>query len=1174
MCISGISKQRRRHILYGMTVFFVVVGTVFTLPYQRGTDPYAAIAEGFSEGLEATCAENGVGWCETATAYYVVHDVEIPSEYHFSLDKPIIVENGARLTIGKGVRFIFTRGGPETYPLGLIAVDGAVFAQGTEEDPIIFAKEDDDTEYTLGFFGARVTFDHVRIEGGGQGTSTPIFPVFLQRMFGTVFADTIFDVVPAVRFEGGVVMMDNTIISGSGGADIFLPGGEQRTVTSVPDSSLRIEHSDFGCDTDIPAILNGNGPAYGDPSYPSVVTLRDNWYGSADGPRAFDHFDDRTGKEIIGPVYLDGFSAQAHMERCASNVLFLPGLKASRLYMRNEEGREDTLWPPTLFSDDISDLALEEDGYSKNEVYTADVLESAGLTDYYASFLDDLERKKETYVINDFLPFAYDWRMSVHDVAYGSTPYSDDVKSLSYETDRLARSSKSGKVTIVAHSNGGLIAKELLKLLEEQAEIGLIDRVILVGTPQMGTPKSILSLLYGYDEELVHGILASRKNVRELAENMPGAYGLLPSDTYFDRAKEPIVTFSYGEYTRVRDFYDAYGGSISDRDKLDLFLTGEGDRREKPEKSEITLENVLRRNLLDAAQADRRILDAWTIPSDIEVIQIAGWGLDTISGIRYAEKEKMTCLFPKVCFGTGEYEAFYEPKFTVDGDAIVTAPSALMLPESENVKQYWVDLWDYNDNFPDKDHANFLEMSFFRDFFSQLLEHQENNSDLPEYIRSSRPSDYENAKPRIRMSLYSPLDVSLVDHDGNRTGTVRIEENGEEYVSSEQHIPGSSFLNLDERKYISFPAGVPVDIRLNGYADGAYTLRFEEIRLTEAGEEVVSRTTFKDLPTVAGTTVTLSVPEAGLSELSILSTDLNGDGETDYTVEPVANGIATFQEPVTDTGPPETTLGLAGQEGMNGWFLGDVTVMLSAIDDGGSVASTEYSLDDEASWEPYREPFILSTEGRTSVSYRSTDEVGNVEETKQAEIRIDRMPPIARIGFDLDNRDIVVSGSDKQSDVAVQQEKEDISPKRKFWNSIFLWIPGQAWNDKTRIRVNTTLTDEAGRLTEVGYGQERKPGIGIGLTDFTIRQDGQGVATSGMTALYDAAPGRFGRGYALLSAFLSTGSDSVWTQYTQRWGQTLILSFYDEASPKREWVRGAVVPAFEVLDGVVKIIVE
>ena len=45
--------------------------------------------------------------------------------------------------------------------------------------------------------------------------------------------------------------------------------------------------------------------------------------------------------------------------------------------------------------------------------------------------------------------------------------------------------------------------------------------------------------------------------------------------------------------------------------------------------------------------------------------------------------------------------------------------------------------------------------------------------------------------------------------------------------------------------------------------------------------------------------------------------------------------------------------------------------------------------------------------------YRSTDQAGNIGETKREEVKIDRTAPVARIGLDSDTRGIVVSGSDE-----------------------------------------------------------------------------------------------------------------------------------------------------------------
>ncbi len=57
-----------------------------------------------------------------------------------------------------------------------------------------------------------------------------------------------------------------------------------------------------------------------------------------------------------------------------ANVLFLPGIKASRLYKKGTLGTEDQLWLPNYFGNDLKDLALDGDGKSVNSVYAKDIL--------------------------------------------------------------------------------------------------------------------------------------------------------------------------------------------------------------------------------------------------------------------------------------------------------------------------------------------------------------------------------------------------------------------------------------------------------------------------------------------------------------------------------------------------------------------------------------------------------------------------------------------------------------------------------------------------------------------------------------------------------------------------------------------------------------------------------
>jgi len=107
--------------------------------------------------------------------------------------------------------------------------------------------------------------------------------------------------------------------------------------------------------------------------------------------------------------------------------------------------------------------------------------------------------------------------------------------------------------------------------------------------------------------------------------------------------------------------------------------------------------------------------------------------------------------------------------------------------------------------------------------------------------------------------------------------------------------------------------------------------------------------------------------------------------------------MSVNEEGILDTQPPTTTANLSGVNGKNGWYISDVDVTLMADDgDGMGVASTEYSFD-LASWLTYSFPITISAEGMTTLYYRSTDLAGNVEETQDLTVKIDKTQPVITV---------------------------------------------------------------------------------------------------------------------------------------------------------------------------------
>ncbi|GAA3405618.1 right-handed parallel beta-helix repeat-containing protein [Paenibacillus hodogayensis] len=100
---------------------------------------------------------------------------------------------------------------------------------------------------------------------------------------------------------------------------------------------------------------------------------------------------------------------------------------------------------------------------------------------------------------------------------------------------------------------------------------------------------------------------------------------------------------------------------------------------------------------------------------------------------------------------------------------------------------------------------------------------------------------------------------------------------------------------------------------------------------------------------------------------------------------------------------PFTTMHASGTMGENGWHVGTVTVMLTAERGDLPVASTQYKLSvaDQVyggdrpltdGYVPYTAP-ITVTNGVYGLTYRSVDILGNIEEEKTAQLRVDQTGP-------------------------------------------------------------------------------------------------------------------------------------------------------------------------------------
>lgn len=587
-----------------------------------------------------------------------------------------------------------------------------------------------------------------------------------------------------------------------------------------------------------------------------------------------------------------------------SSVAFLPGLQASRLF---EEGLvfEDKLWEPNRDADARS-LAMDSDGTGANpDIYTKPgpdgaLDEAFGLTtNIYKAFLNDLaEWKEDDGVIADYAVLPYDWRLAFGAVLGGGSiedgklyydaSYATDTPYIFSELERLVEGSDTGRVVLVGHSMGGLLIKKLLADLEDNPAhpyrhlLGKIDTVVLVASPQLGTPKAVASLLHGFGQELdipPFGIpnFATDDTLREIAHDMPSGYTLVPSDMYFDRVRDvdedgaelPSTTILRGRGAGPVDSYD---------EMREFFATDFGDAS-----GDIEVPLQPRSDFLDDAHALHARLDGWYPPDldgngtpDFRVVQIAGWGItDTVSGIEYVQARRVTECPPSVSGTCFENYLRPEPVFTTDGDGTVVVPSAVSIGETSsddgNVETWYVDMYQYNLRNIDRSHASILEVPDVRTAIKDTF----TDTDVDGTYLHTTSDNLTVPDDLLRIALHSPVALTLTDTDGN---VVRmVTEDGGTY--SDEGIPNSYLFRFGESTYAGVPLyGGPLTLTLQGTGDGVFTLKLVE----EHGGVVAGTRTFTEIPVTPALSGTMTLSALGNIEELVLDTD--GDGVEDTTV--------------------------------------------------------------------------------------------------------------------------------------------------------------------------------------------------------------------------------------------------------------------------------------------------
>ncbi len=590
---------------------------------------------------------------------------------------------------------------------------------------------------------------------------------------------------------------------------------------------------------------------------------------------------------------------------CFSNVLFIPGIMGSRLYQSGEE-----LWVSSSDSKQ-ADLALDIQGKSINDIYTKDdtqnngELDETGIVDdvysfnIYQSFITDLKNWKNDGTIKDYAFIPYDWRLSLNDIITNGATTTGNKLSYTQTQDfsesfilkkleELQKSSKSKKVTIIAHSNGGLVVKALIQKLKDTNNplYDKIDKIIFIAVPQVGTPDAMAELLHG--ESLSYGTIMYDQRSRQLSENMPSIYNLLPSSGYFttiDPAFAVDKVFSFENKPFFSPQTSQYGLFVSNPTELKNYVLGT-DGRSKPAYNDTIQPNIGNSFLYSQAETVHQYLDSWQPSQTTKVIQVAGWGEETLAGLDY-----------KTYAGFSPHTDYlsYTPRMVVDGDGTVVVPSALWMSTSTpNVERWWVDLSKYNRLFSlhiSRKHRDILEISNLSDFIkSEII--SSTFIDPNNILVNNAPNSSSDA-PHLHYTLHSPLTLGVTDSQNRYTGqdptTRQIRE----------EIPGVTYRQIGDVQFLSIPEGIVHILKLKGYQDGNFSLDIDK----QEGNTITQSTSFQGIPSSASTVVTMNIGSSLDVASSTLNIDQNGDQTVDKILKAAPGGITVY-----DVTPPEISI--------------------------------------------------------------------------------------------------------------------------------------------------------------------------------------------------------------------------------------------------------------------------
>ncbi len=566
------------------------------------------------------------------------------------------------------------------------------------------------------------------------------------------------------------------------------------------------------------------------------LNFANNWWGDASGPYNQISNPSGLGDEVSDEVTVSPWLTSDPLLATHNPVIIVPGLIGTQILKNYSDHSE--IWPNiTTLITSISDsfltpLALNSNG-TENSTYPmalGDILRSVAGKDIFAGLITNLTSSGYTEGTNLFV-FPYDWRKS--DV--------DDAVLLKNKIDAVLAQTGATKVDLIAHSMGGLVAKSYIA----QNGTGSVGKMIFIGTPHLGAPKSFKALMYGDDMGFHFGIeLLSSAEVKLFSQNFPSAFDLIPSRKYVDGENNFLGT----KY--VNDATTNTGGWLS-YNQTKTFMTTAGRNNSLFSQAES----------LHSATDDLDMTGA-------DVYNFSGCGGKTIGRITATKEKSWTSLWQKV---VDDYQLGY-----TDGDETVPVLSSA----GTYTHQYYIKGYS---------HALLPSANGVPDTILSIL----SGNTIPTYQNISTNNSFCGISGKV-VSSHSPVTLDVYDNAGNHTGPTSTGD-------IEYGIPGVAYDIVGDAKFAFLPDGGDYKVVNKATDTGAYNFFVQTVN---ASDQVTNTEYFNQIP--LNTMQTNSEVDISPNTTNnVVKIDQTGDGIFENTIQPSAVLDATKS---LDTTAPVTKM--------------------------------------------------------------------------------------------------------------------------------------------------------------------------------------------------------------------------------------------------------------------------